>query len=412
MAFEHIAKIAYENRPITDIGLEVYDILPGEEAQYRESIFLDRAVMGERLRMGIGLDARTADKTDAITEGLDKMDVSHRIYNPPLVSVIKIACQSCPENKVTVTDQCMACIGHPCVNVCPKNAVTYTREGSVIDQDKCIKCGKCVEACPYNAITHQKRPCAASCGVNAIHSDELGRAEIDAETCVACGRCISTCPFGAISDKSEIYQLVKSIQSEKKTYAIVAPSFVGQFGPDVSPEQTREAIKQLGFDEVIEVGLGADLTTMNEAHEDLEKVPTGEFPFMGTSCCFSWKMMVRKKFPEINDYISESSTPMIYTGLQLKKRDPNCEITFIGPCISKKLEALEPEVAEVIDFVITYEELLGMFLAKGIEPSEIEVDGVMMDASETGRNYANGGGVAEAVVRRAKEIKPGIEVDV
>ena len=412
MAFEHIAKIAYENRPITDIGLEVYDILPGEEAQYRESIFLDRAVMGERLRMGIGLDARTADKTDAITEGLDKMDVSHRIYNPPLVSVIKIACQSCPENKVTVTDQCMACIGHPCVNVCPKNAVTYTREGSVIDQDKCIKCGKCVEACPYNAITHQKRPCAASCGVNAIHSDELGRAEIDAETCVACGRCISTCPFGAISDKSEIYQLVKSIQSEKKTYAIVAPSFVGQFGPDVSPEQTREAIKQLGFDEVIEVGLGADLTTMNEAHEYLEKVPTGEFPFMGTSCCFSWKMMVRKKFPEINDYISESSTPMIYTGLQLKKRDPNCEITFIGPCISKKLEALEPEVAEVIDFVITYEELLGMFLAKGIEPSEIEVDGVMMDASETGRNYANGGGVAEAVVRRAKEIKPGIEVDV
>lgn len=411
-AFEHIAKIAYENRPITDIALEVYDILPGEQSIFRGNIFLERAVMGERLRLGIGLDARTADKTDAITKGLDEMDVNHRIYNPPLVSVIKIACQACPENKVTVTDQCMACIGHPCVNVCPKNAITYTPKGSIIDQDKCIKCGKCVEACPYNAINHQKRPCASSCGVNAIHSDELGRADIDSDTCVACGRCISTCPFGAISDKSEIYQLVKSIQSAKKTYAIIAPSFVGQFGPNVSPEQTREAIKKLGFDEVIEVGLGADLTTMNEAHEYLEKVPTGEFPFMGTSCCFSWKLMVRQKFPEINDYISESSTPMIYTGLQLKKKDPNCEITFIGPCISKKLEALEPEVAEVIDFVITYEELLGMFLAKGIEPSEIEADEIMMDASETGRNYANSGGVAEAVVRRAKEIKPGIEVDV
>lgn len=411
-AFEHIAKIAYENRPITDIALEVYDILPGEQSIFRGNIFLERAVMGERLRLGIGLDARTADKTDAVTKGLDEMDVNHRIYNPPLVNVIKIACQACPENKVTVTDQCMACIGHPCVNVCPKNAITYTPKGSIIDQDKCIKCGKCVEACPYNAINHQKRPCASSCGVNAIHSDELGRADIDSDICVACGRCISTCPFGAISDKSEIYQLVKSIQSAKKTYAIIAPSFVGQFGPNVSPEQTREAIKKLGFDEVIEVGLGADLTTMNEAHEYLEKVPTGEFPFMGTSCCFSWKLMVRQKFPEINDYISESSTPMIYTGLQLKKKDPNCEITFIGPCISKKLEALEPEVAEVIDFVITYEELLGMFLAKGIEPSEIEVDEIMMDASETGRNYANSGGVAEAVVRRAKEIKPGIEVDV
>lgn len=412
MAFEHIAKIAYENRPITDIALEVYDILPGEEASYRENIFRERAVMGERLRMGIGLDARTANQTEAITEGLDKMDVNERIYNPPLVSVIKIACEACPENKVTVTDQCKACIGHPCVNVCPKNAVTYTPDGAIIDQEKCIKCGKCVTACPYNAINHQKRPCAASCGVNAIHSDELGRAQIDPDKCVACGKCISTCPFGAISDKSEIYQLIKSIQSDNHTYAILAPSFVGQFGPNVSAEQIREAIKELGFDEVIEVGLGADLTTMNEAHEYLEEVPTGKIPFMGTSCCFSWKLMVRNQFPEINDYISESSTPMIYTGLQLKKKDPNSKITFIGPCISKKLEALEPDVAEVIDFVITYEELLGMFLAKGIEPAEIEVDEQMMDASETGRNYAVSGGVAEAVVKRAQEIQPGIKVDI
>ena len=411
-AFEHIAKIAYENRPLTDIGLEVFDILPGQEATYRENIFRERAVMGERLRMALGLDARTADKTDAIVAGLDKVDFDRRMYHPPLVEVIKIACEACPENKVTVTDQCKACIGHPCVNVCPKNAVTFTAKGSVIDQEKCIKCGKCVDACPYNAINHQKRPCAESCGVKAIKSDDLGRAEIIDDKCVACGRCIQTCPFGAISDKSEIYQLIKSIQSGRDVYAIIAPSFVGQFGPNVSAEQIREAIKMLGFKDVIEVGLGADLTTMNEAHEYLEKVPTGEFPFMGTSCCFSWKMMVRNQFPEINEYISESSTPMIYTALQLKKRDPECEVVFVGPCISKKLEALEEEVAEVVDFVITYEELLGMFLAKNIEPSEIEVESKMMDASETGRNYAVGGGVAEAVVRRAKEIKPDIEVAV
>ena len=122
--------------------------------------------------------------------------------------------------------------------------------------------------------------------------------------------------------------------------------------------------------------------------------------------------MVRKQFPDINDKISESSTPMIYSGKQMKKRDPNCEVVFIGPCISKKLEALEEEVAEVIDFVITYEELLGMFLAKGIEPSEIEVDEPMMDASETGRFYAVSGGVAEAVKRRINEINPDIAVNV
>lgn len=410
MAFEAVAKIAFENRPITDIALEVFNILPGEEARYRENIFRERAVMGERLRMCIGLDARSAADTDAVTSGLDAMDYDKRIYNPPLVSVIKIACEACPENKVTVTDQCHACIGHPCVNVCPKNAITYTAKGAIIDQDKCIKCGKCVSACPYHAINHQKRPCADSCGVKAIVSDDLGRAKILEDKCVACGKCIITCPFGAISDKSEIYQLIKSLQSDKKVYAIIAPSFVGQFGPHVSPEQIREAIKMLGFDDVIEVGLGADLTTLNEAHEFVDQVPGGKIPFMGTSCCFSWKSMVRKNFPEINDKISESSTPMIYSGMQMKKRDPNCEVVFIGPCISKKLEALEEEVAEVIDFVITYEELLGMFLAKEIEPSEIEVDEKMMDASKTGRYYGVSGGVAEAVKKRINEIRPDLEV--
>lgn len=168
MAFEHIAKIAFENRPIYDIATEVFDILPGEEASYRENIFRERAVMGERLRMGVGLHARTADNTGAITDGLDDEDFDIKKYEPPLVSVIKIACEACPENRVEVTNTCRACIAHPCVNVCPKNAITYTSKGSIIDQDKCIKCGKCVEACPYNAIAHTKRPCAESCGVKAI----------------------------------------------------------------------------------------------------------------------------------------------------------------------------------------------------------------------------------------------------
>lgn len=412
MAYEHIARIAYEDRPIDDIAKEVYDILPGEQATYRENIFRERAVMGERLRMALGLDARTADKTEAITDGINDVDVDTRIYNPPLVDVIKIACEACPENRVEVSNMCRACLAHPCVNVCPKNAITYTKNGSVIDQNKCIKCGKCVTACPYNAIVHTKRPCQEACGVKAIKSDEMGRADIDSDICVACGKCITACPFGAIADKSEIYQLVKALKSDRNVYAIVAPSFVGQFGKLTSPEQIFEAIRQLGFKDVVEVGLGADLTTLNEAHEYYNQVVPGKIPFMGTSCCYSWKLMIRKKFPEINDYVSESSTPMIYSGQTLRKRDPEGLIVFIGPCISKKLEALEDKVHSTIDFVITFEELMGMFLAKGIEPSEIEIDKEVMDASKTGRNYAVSGGVAQAVVNRLKEIDPDLKVDV
>ncbi|MGE4588739.1 MAG: 4Fe-4S dicluster domain-containing protein [Acidaminococcaceae bacterium] len=411
MVFAAIARIAYEDEDLKKLGDETYRLIPGEKAHYRENIFRERAVIGERLRLALGLDARTADETGPISEGIANIDVDTRVYTPPLVSVIKIACEACAEKTVFVTNNCRKCLAHPCKNVCPKNAITIEKSGAVIDQTKCIKCGRCKTECPYHAIVEYDRPCSASCGVNAIKSDYLGRAEIDDSKCVACGNCIQECPFGAISDKSEIFQLIKAITSGKEVYAIIAPSFVGQFGALTTPEQVFDGIRELGIKDVVEVGLGADLTTLNEAKEFVETVPEKE-PFMGTSCCYSWKLMVAKNFPEINDYISESSTPMVYTSHYIKKNHPDSKVVFIGPCISKKLEALQENVKDYVDFVITFEELMGMFVAKEIEPAEIEVDGSIKDASVTGRGYAVGGGVAHAVKERINEINPDMNVKV
>lgn len=411
MVFSSIARMAYEDEDLNNLYEETFKLLPGEVATYRENIFRERAVIGERMRMALGLDARTADNTHAITDGIKDIDVDTRIFSEPLVSVMKIACEACPEKFVYITDNCRTCLAHPCMNVCPKNAISHGKGRMVINQDKCIKCGKCVEACPYHAVVSTGRPCAEACGVNAIKSDYLGRAEIQPDRCVSCGACITACPFGAVSDKTQIYQLIKAIKAGNDVYAIIAPSFAGQFGPLTTEEQVKAAINHLGMKDTIEVGLGADLTTMNEAKEFLESVPEKR-PYMGTSCCYSWKLMVQKQFPDQNPYISDSSTPMVYTAKQIKKAHPNALVCFIGPCLSKKLEALQPHVIDFVDFVITYEELMGMFIARDIEPGEIVTDEPMADASLTGRRYAVGGGVADAVVKRALEIDPNAQVPV
>lgn len=88
----------------------------------------------------------------------------------------------------------------------------------------------CVNACEYNAIIKQERPCAKVCGMKAIKSDELGRAEIDPDKCVSCGMCLVNCPFGAIIDKSQIYQTITALKSDTPVYAAIAPAFAGQFG--------------------------------------------------------------------------------------------------------------------------------------------------------------------------------------
>lgn len=409
--FAKIAKMAFDGTDLKDLEKASFEILPGEVATYRDSIFRERAIVDERLRLTMGLDARKPVEYHHVTDGISEFDVDKTRFTEPLVNVITFACEACPTKAFVVTDNCRKCLAHPCTNVCPTNAVSIGRNRAIIDQDKCIKCGRCKETCPYNAIVKYERPCAAACGVDAIESDYLGRAQINMDRCVSCGNCIVQCPYGAISDKSQIYQLIKALKSSEHMYAIVAPSFIGQFGPLATPVQIFEGIKQLGFKDVLEVSLGADITTLKEAHEFLERVPN-EIPYMGTSCCNSWAIMVEKLFPDQYKYISDSSSPMVYTAKYIKEKDPKAKIAFIGPCISKKLEALRDDVKDYVHFVITFEELMGMFVAKGIELSEIEVSKEIKDASSLGRGYAIAGGVAGAVKDTAMALDPTREINV
>lgn len=403
--FAEVASFAYEDRPLSDIPKSLYNIIPGEEASYRGDIFKERAIVGERIRLAMGLDVRSAGVYGPITDGMEEIDVNVRIYEPPLVNVIPFACEACPTKTYEVTDQCRRCLGHPCQNVCPVNAITIDKKKAVIDQEKCIKCGRCKDICPYGTIILYDRPCAVACGVKAIGSDHLGRAIIDHDKCVSCGECMQACPFSAIADKSQIYQLVKALRSDMNLYAIIAPAFVGQFGPMVTPSQVFEAVRQLGFVEVLEVGIGADIGTIHEAQEFLDEVPS-KVPFMGTSCCPAWYQMVKKNFPAQARYISDSATPMIATANFIKKKDPEAKVVFIGPCVAKKLEALEENTRDYVDFVITFEELFGLFIAKDIEPSEIETNEVIDQASSVGRGFASSGGVAHAISKVAQQLDP------
>ena len=245
-----------------------------------------------------------------------------------------------------------------------------------------------------------------------IESDELGRAKINNEKCVSCGMCMVSCPFGAISDKSQIFQLAHALKEGKQIIAEVAPAFVGQFGPDVTPRKLKAALQELGFADVYEVALGADIGAVAEAHHYAEKVSTGELPFLLTSCCPSWSMLAKKFFPDMIENISQELTPMVATARTIKQQYPDAHVVFIGPCASKKLEASRKSVRSDVDFVITFEELAGMFDAKGINPAECEGESSFHNATAAGRGYAVAGGVASAVEDCLHAYYPDVEVHI
>ncbi|MEG2677539.1 MAG: 4Fe-4S dicluster domain-containing protein [Oscillospiraceae bacterium] len=405
--FTEIARLAYEGGDYSRISDLPYKIIPGEIAEHRENVFVERAIVGERLRLAIGLPLRSMSEHKSVSEGIDDSAIASKYFDPPLVNIIPFACNACPPKQVRVTDSCQGCIAHPCIEVCPKNAISTIKGKSVIDETKCVKCGKCIEQCAYNAIIRIERPCAAACGMDAIESDHLGRAKINYDKCVSCGMCLVNCPFAAIADKSQIFQLIHAIKEGTEIIAAVAPAFVGQFGREATPYRLKEAMKILGISTVVEVAVGADLCTVDEAKDFLEKVPA-EQPFMGTSCCPAWSVMAKKLYPDFAPYISMALTPMVLTARLIKKSRPNAKVVFIGPCAAKKLEASRSSVRSDVDFVLTFEELQGMFDAKDIYFSQLPDDEKFdfQEGTSDGRGFAVSGGVANAVASAIKQLDP------
>lgn len=408
--FTEVARVAWESDNINeDIEAIPYKITPGDVPLYRESIWRERAICAERVRLAMGMSLRPEDQPVHVTAGITESNISEKYYEPPLMQVIPSACDACAVKRYKVTDNCRGCVAHPCVEVCPKGAISLQNGRSVIDQDKCIKCGKCRAACPYSAIAYETRPCADACGVNAIESDELGRARINPDKCVSCGMCMVNCPFGAIADKSQIFQLIRALKEGGEIIAEIAPAYIGQFG-NAGPKKVKAALMELGFSEVYEVALGADMGAVTEAHHYVKEVVNGDLPFLLTSCCPSWSMLAKLYFPDMADKVSSALTPMVATARTIKKKHPNAKVVFVGPCASKKLEASRRSVRSDVDFVITFEELAAMFDAKGIAPEKLEHEEEIHDATGAGRGYGVAGGVAEAIEKCINAYYPDVDV--
>ena len=127
--FTEVARMAYANvkgEQANHLMRKIpYTIIPGEEGKLRKDIFLERAIVEERVRLAMGLPTRRMDEHNSVVSGLEDASIADKYYDPPLVNVIKFACNRCPEKLVKVSDLCQGCLAHPCMEVCPKKAITW-----------------------------------------------------------------------------------------------------------------------------------------------------------------------------------------------------------------------------------------------------------------------------------------------
>ena len=350
-----------------------YKAIPGTTPTMRCCVYKERAIVAERVKLAMG-DDRDESK---------------------IIKVIDIACEECPTGGYEVTNACVGCISHRCIEVCKFGAINFDhRHVAHIDKSKCKECGACSKVCPFSAIIHRKRPCENACKIKAISMNENKAARIKYEKCINCGACVKQCPFGAINDKSFILDAVDLLKKSEnntnyKVYLIVAPSIATQFSY-AKVGQAISASYKVGFYDVVEAAWGADLVTEKETKELVEK---GR---LLSSCCPSFVLYIEKNFPELIPYISTNVSPMVEIAKVLKRKDPTCKVVFAGPCISKKVERTKENVRDYIDVVLTFEELQALFGSKAIDIKLLE-ETPLKNASVFGRLFARSGGLAEAV---------------
>lgn len=377
-----VAKLAFSGELQEKKELIPHELIKGPNPQFRCCIYKEREIIRQRVLLAEGRTLYGNDEDNVL-------------------QVIRSACEDCPISSYTVTENCQNCIGKACINACKFGAIEPGRHRSHIDPQKCKECGKCADACPYNAIAHLVRPCKNSCPVDAITYDENGISVIDEEKCIRCGKCIHSCPFGAIGSKTFIVDVIEALKSaNKKVYAMCAPATEGQFGSQITMNSWKKAMRAVGFDGFIEVGLGGDMTAAYEAEEWVEAYKEGEKKV--TSCCPGFVNMVRKHYPELADKISTTVSPMCAVSRMVKAQDPNAVTVFIGPCIAKKSEVVDQKIPDNVDYVLTYSEIRAIMRAKNVtlEPDDTSYQ----ESSIYGKRFGNSGGVTAAVLQSMKEM--------
>jgi len=401
--FAELARMAYTGTLEKDVSTILNTVVTEEGPRYRCCVHKERAVLHNRINLAL-----SQPMTISIAEAASAALQGNR-STMPVMNVLPEACDQCPIDKFLVTDACRNCIAHNCMAACPKKAINVVLNRAYIDKNKCVECGLCKKSCEYGAIIEISRPCERACDLGAIKAGADRRAVIDYEKCVQCGACKTTCPFGAVGDKSIIVQLIQSLKSAKRVYAILAPAFIGQFGFKVKPGQVINALKQMGFYDVYEASFGADLVTMAEGRELAETLDQDPKSFLTTSCCPAFAGMVKKHMPEIADHVSTTVSPMVATGKIILDKDPEAMTVFIGPCVAKKAEA--EDANGIIDYVLTFEELAAMMVGAGINLAEVEAVDYHTTASRDGNGFACAGGVTRSVIDTAAVVAPGLKID-
>jgi signal transduction histidine kinase/Fe-S-cluster-containing hydrogenase component 2 len=212
--------------------------------------------------------------------------------------------------------------------------------------ERCRVCYTCVRECPAKAIRIVE-----------------GQARVLHERCIGCGNCVRVCSQKAKLVINSIPRVQHLLKGERPVAAILAPSFPAEF-TEYGPKVLVGMVKALGFKWVNEVAFGADLVA-REYHRIMHQ----EKRACIATTCPAVVLYVEKYFPDLLDALAPVVSPMVASARVLREmHGKDLRVIFIGPCVAKKREGMDENLADDVDAVVTYTELRQMMGDARLDP--------------------------------------------
>lgn len=249
------------------------------------------------------------------------------------------------------------------------------------NMDKCTSCYKCVQDCFTKAIKINK---------------DLNLVEIDKDLCVECGYCARTCKADIPYVQTNYNEIKKLLKSGKKVYLILDTIYQSDF-KNANIHQIRQAIKQLGFIDVIENFTGFAIHRYMAHKNYLE---TGSWSI--ETFCVTFNNFVSKFYSDLLQFMTPIETPENITSrLTKEKYGSDVYTVYATTCFAPDNNSDDFNC----DYIILTSELLKLLEDNDINVNSFSKDGPIINEFEFIPPYSEKIDTIESCVEALKYIR-------